>query len=294
LISTRRFTSSEPPLAWLEAGGGEDPVVFLHGVGSSASTWQELFPRLGTDRRLVAPDLRGHGSSGAGTVPYRLADFVDDHICLLDELGLGSTHVVGFSLGAVIAQAIALAHPERVSSLVLLNCIGGRTGDETARALRRLEAIRTTDPAVGVGQSIGRWFTPAFIRRRPDLVEREAAIVSVTAPIPYGAAYEVLATTDLIDEIHAISSPTLLVTGELDVGSTPRMSTDMQTRIPGAELAVVDGLKHYLHVEAAAQVAGLISGFLARRTDAPPPSSPSPSSPSPSSPSPSSPSPSSS
>jgi pimeloyl-ACP methyl ester carboxylesterase len=261
-------------LAGLEAGGGPEPVVFLHGVGSSASTWEELFPRLGGGRRLLAADLRGHGASAAGRLPYRLADLVDDHLRLLDELGLARTHIVGFSLGAMIAQAVALAQPGRVSSLVLLSGIGGRTPAEAARALERLEVIRTTDPAVGVGQSIERWFTPAFIQRRPDLVEREAAIVSVTAPIPYGAAYEVLATTDLIDEVRAITCPTLLVTGELDVGSTPRMSAEMQARIPGSELVVVDGLKHYLHVEAAAETAHLINGFLDRVPDTPSPAGP--------------------
>jgi pimeloyl-ACP methyl ester carboxylesterase len=162
----------------------------------------------------------------------------------------------------VIAQAIALAHPERVSSLVLLNCIGGRSDAERARALERLEVIRTTDPAVGVRQSIERWFTPGFIQASPSLVEREAAIVSVTAPVPYAAAYEVLATTDLIDEVHAIACPTLIVTGEHDVGSTPRMSREIHARMPGSELVVVDGLQHYLHVEAAAQIAELITAFL--------------------------------
>jgi pimeloyl-ACP methyl ester carboxylesterase len=261
-LSTRAFTTSKPSIAYLVEGSGDDTVVFLHGVGSSASTWGELLPKLGTDRHLVAADLRGHGRSEPGTVPYRLADFVGDHVRLLDELDLPATHVVGFSLGAVIAQAIALAHPERVSSLVLLNCIGGRSDAERARALERLEVIRTTDPAVGVRQSIERWFTPAFIQASPSLVEGEAAIASVTAPVPYAAAYEVLATTDLIDEVHAIACPTLIVTGEHDVGSTPRMSREIHARMPGSELVVVDGLQHYLHVEAAAQVAELITAFL--------------------------------
>jgi pimeloyl-ACP methyl ester carboxylesterase len=277
----RSFTTSTPALAYrVESSGAAndgppgDPVLFLHGVGSSASTWDELWTRLGPGRRLVAADLRGHGRSEAGTVPYRLADFVDDHVRLLDELGVGAGPAVGFSLGAVIAQAVALAHPERVSSLVLLNCIGGRTPAEQARALERLEVIRTTDPAAGVVQSLQRWFTPGFLADHPEPCRREADIVSATPPVPYAAAYEVLATTDLIDEVHAIACPTLLVTGQHDVGSTPRMSAEMQARIPGAELVVVPGLQHYLHVEAAAEIAGLISGFLDRQPDAPPPSTP--------------------
>jgi pimeloyl-ACP methyl ester carboxylesterase len=275
-LHNRAFTASSPSIAYVVEGSGDDTVVFLHGVGSSASTWGELLPRLGNDRRLVAADLRGHGQSDPGGVPYRLEDFVGDHIRLLDELDLSAAHLVGFSLGAVIAQAIALAYPERVSSLVLLNCIGARSDAERAHALERLEVIRTTDPAVGVRQSIERWFTPAFIPARPDLVEGEAAIVSVTARVPYAAAYEVLATTDLIDGVHAIDCPTLIVTGEHDVGSTPRMSAEIHARIPGSELVVVDGLKHYLHIEAAAQVADLITGFLRNLPGSPPSTAPEP------------------
>jgi pimeloyl-ACP methyl ester carboxylesterase len=276
LPDPRTFTTSQPAIAYRVEGRGEDAVLFLHGVGSSASTWDELFPRLHLGRRLIAADLRGHGRSGAGTLPYQLADFVNDHVRLLDELGLETVPVVGFSLGAVIAQAIALAHPTRVSSLVLLNCIGGRTGPEQARALERLEVIRTTDPAIGVRQSLERWFTPAFLQGEPTICEREAAIVSVTPHLPYAAAYEVLATTDLIDEIHAISCPTLLITGEHDVGSTPRMSAEMQARIPGAALVVVPGLKHYLHVEAAASLAVLIDDFLPAPSSSGPPGLPAP------------------
>jgi pimeloyl-ACP methyl ester carboxylesterase len=261
----QEFTTTRPGpvIAYRDSGGSGVPVVFIHGVGSSSATWTELFARMGPGYRLIAADLRGHGRSPAVTGPSGLADFVADHVRLLDELGLAAVHVVGFSLGALIAEAIALAHPGRTASLVLLNGVGARTAAERARALERLAVIRTTPPPEVAAASASRWFTEQFAAASPELVAREVAIVSAVDPASSAAAYQVLATGDLIGEVHAIGGPVLVVTGEGDVGSTPRMSAEIHARIAGSRLVIVPGLKHYLHVEAAAAVAGLITGFLA-------------------------------
>jgi pimeloyl-ACP methyl ester carboxylesterase len=256
-------TGSEPAIAYLDDGGTGEPVIFVHGVGSSSATWRELFGRIGSGYRLIAADLRGHGRSQAVPGPYRLSDFVNDHVRLLDELGLNAVHVVGFSLGALIGQAIALGHPDRTSSLVLLNSVGARTEAERARARERLEVIQTAAPPDVARASVSRWFTEQFARDSPGLVASEVGIVSSVDPASYAAAYEVLATGDLIDEVHAITCPVLVLTGEGDVGSTPRMSAEIHARIAGSRLVIVPVMKHYLHVEAPGTIAGLIAGFLA-------------------------------
>jgi pimeloyl-ACP methyl ester carboxylesterase len=262
-VVARRLTQSSPRLAYFVEGAAEGtPVVLLHGVGSSASTWMELLRHLGPEFRYVAADYRGHGASEWGTLPYALDDFVSDHFRLLDELSIDAAHVVGFSIGAIFAQAIALAAPRRTRSLVLLNSIGGRTDAEKARALARLEVIRTTPPPQVAAASIGRWFTPAFARRHPGLADGERAIVAATAPQPYAASYAVLATTDNLAEAHRITAPALIVTGELDEGSTPAMSQKLHAAIAGSRLHIRPGLKHYLHIEDAEALGGLITGFL--------------------------------
>jgi pimeloyl-ACP methyl ester carboxylesterase len=262
-LDVRQYSSSRPTIAYVRRDGtGDEVVLLLHGVGSSASTWLRLLPLIDERYRVIAPDYRGHGASEAPPVPYVLGDFVADIVRLLDELDLARVHVVGFSIGAIFGEALAIDHPDRVASLVLLNSIGGRTDAEAARALERLDVIRATPPAEGAPASAERWFTPAFRAEHPDDVAAEIAIVSSTAHVPYAASYEVLATTDLIDTVDEILAPVLLVTGEHDVGSTPRMSQAVHERIPGSELVVVDGLQHYLHVEAAEGIAGLVNDFL--------------------------------
>jgi pimeloyl-ACP methyl ester carboxylesterase len=234
--------------------------MLLHGVGSSASTWQRLMPRLDPTFDVIAPDLRGHG--GSEGLVETVDDFVADAVRLLDELGLPAVDVVGFSLGAVIAERLAIVHPDRVRSLVLLNSIGGRTAQERERALERLESLRSTRPADSAPRSAARWFTSEFLVEDPGAVAEEVAIVSAVRPDAYEAAYRVLATTDLIDQVVGIRCPTLIVTGENDVGSTPRMSQAVHDRVAGSRLTIIDRLRHYLHVEDPQRVAELVNGFL--------------------------------
>lgn len=265
-----RRTESEPAIAYRvrpaadagEADAGET-VVLLHGVGSSSATWAALVPLLDAHYTLVMPDYRGHGGSDAPEPPYDVAGFVADLERLLAELGDPRVHLVGFSIGAIFAQAYAVAHPDQVASLVLLNSIAGRTPEERGRAAERAAHIRATDPPTVAAGSVERWFTPAFAAARPDVVAHELAIVSATRHGPYAAAYDVLAGTDLLEEAAQIASPVLLVTGENDRGSTPRMSQALHERIPGSRLVVVDGRQHYLHLEVPQRIASLVNGHLA-------------------------------
>jgi pimeloyl-ACP methyl ester carboxylesterase len=274
-IETREFSASRPTIAYVRRDGtGDECVLLLHGVGSSASTWHRLLPLIDERFTVIAPDYRGHGESEVAPVPYVLDDFVGDAVRLLDELGLDRVHVVGFSIGAIFAEALAIEYPDRVAALVLLNSIGSRTDAEAERALVRLDVIRSTPPALGAPASVERWFTEGFRRDHPDDVAAELAIVSSTPHEAYAASYEVLATTDLIDSVDEILSPVLLITGENDVGSTPRMSQAVHERIPGSHLVVIDGLQHYLHVEVAERIADLVNDFLGSHPAHHPPVSP--------------------
>jgi pimeloyl-ACP methyl ester carboxylesterase len=260
--TTLQRTSSTPAIAYRIRAGGPEVLVLLHGVGSSSATWSELAPLLDERYTLVMPDYRGHGGSADPRTPYALADFVDDLFRLLDELDIERAHLLGFSIGAIFAQAAAERRPERVGGLVLLNSIADRTDVERTRALERLEHIRSSDIALVAAGSAERWFTPAFAAAHPELVADEVAIVAANRREPYAAAYEVLATTDLIEHADRIAAPVLLVTGENDRGSTPRMSEALHGRIRDSRLVIVPELQHYLHIEAAGLIARLVDDFL--------------------------------
>lgn len=267
LSSFRRFSSSRPQISYLDiparAGMADRlPLLLLHGVGSSSETWSELLPLL-DGRRVIAPDYRGHGASEVAPLPYVMDDFVGDGLRLLDEVGVGKAHVAGFSIGALFAERMAILAPDRVASLVLLNSIAARSDEQKQRAAARLQLISSTPPAKLGGAAATRWFTPGFIEASPALVAQEVDIVSAVAHAPYAASYHVLVENDLIDEVAAITCPALIITGELDEGSTPAMSRALAGRIGGARLEIVPGVKHYIHIERPAAIASEANAFLA-------------------------------
>ena len=261
----RFMTRSEPMVSYLDLRAGMDsdraPLLLLHGVGSSSKTWRRLIPYLGT-RRVIAPDYRGHGESAAPEPPYVIDDFVDDALRLMDELDLTQAHVLGFSIGALFAERMAITAPERVRSLVLLNSIANRTEEERARATARLAHLSQHPPSETAPASAQRWFTPAFLAANPDVIAEEIEITAAIAHAPYAASYAVLAENDPIDEVAAITCPTLIVTGADDVGSTPAMSEALHRNIASSRLVILPDVKHYIHIECPDRLASEVNAFL--------------------------------
>lgn len=238
------------------------PTVLIHGVGSSRESWNEVLQHLDPPGPVVRYDLRGHGESPKVPGPYELGDFVDDHVGLLAELGVAKANVVGFSLGGLITQAIAIRHPELVERAVILGAIAGRTADERGAVLQRLAAVEAVGPAGIAAKGPGRWFTDGFVTSRPEIVSSKMEQLASTDRAGYEAAYRVLARNDLAGELHHILAPTLVMTGEGDVGSPPRMSALMARRIPNAELVIMQGTKHGMLEERPELVARELSRFL--------------------------------
>jgi pimeloyl-ACP methyl ester carboxylesterase len=225
------------------------PVVFVHGVGSSASGWDAVIDALPEDIVTVTYDLRGHGSSPAPGGVWTVDDFVEDHVRLLHTLGMDKCHLVGFSLGGLIAQRIAATYPETVDRLVIIGAVAGRTTEERERVLERLAMVERVGPAGAARQSVARWYSPDYLAAHPEthhlVVERMERLNAAA----YARAYRVLATTDLADDLHRIKAPILVMTGENDVGSPPRMAELMATAT-GGRLVIVPGSRHEVLEEA--------------------------------------------
>lgn len=245
------------------------PLVLVHGVGGRLDDWDTVVAAFRRRRPVVRYDLRGHGDSARPPGPYSLAAFTEDHVALLDRLGLGRAHLVGFSLGGLIAQSVAIHHPGTVERLVLLGAVAGRTDAERERVLARLRQLEEKGPAGMAEVSGDRWYTPEFAAREPEAVRRALERLAANDPASYTAAYRVLAESDLGDEIHRITAPTLAMTGENDVGSPPRMTRLMGERIANCTTRVLAGVKHALLVERAELVAGEIEAFVDDEEESP-------------------------
>jgi len=248
---------------------GEGPdLVLIHGVSDRLESWEGIVDRLKGRYRILRYDLRGHGETDKPAGPYSLEDFADDLAELTATLGLTKFHLAGYSLGGLVAQRFTLKYPNKVDHLVLLSTVAGRNEAEKARVEERLRNVEQGNLDTHFESSIARWFTEEFIRDNPDLVRKYAMQNEGTDQTGIRAAYRVLCTSDLIDELPWIEAPTLVVTGENDIGSNPRMAENMHRAIPGSSLKILPRLKHSILVEAPDTVAALVSEFIARRPQA--------------------------
>jgi len=237
-------------------------VLLLHGVGGDSSNWDAVAARLSRRFEVIRMDLRGHGGSGRITGPTGVEDFAQDAVRVLDAENISRCSVAGFSLGGVIALAVALQFPERVEKLALIGTPCGRSAEESSRAAQRIELLKQHGTAAIAEANRERWFTEEFQKAHPDVVEARVAQVKRSDPASYLHAFTVFSTTDFADRLSELAVPTLIVTGEHDLAATPRMARLMHERIAHSELHVVPSLRHSLLIEAPDRVASLLEGFL--------------------------------
>ncbi|WP_315924515.1 alpha/beta hydrolase [Mesorhizobium sp. SP-1A] len=243
-------------------GAGTRRLVCVHGVGSYLEAWDGVIERLAPRFRILRFDLRGHGRSARVKGRYEIGDFMRELLLLADHVGFTRFALAGFSLGGLIAQRAALDHPDRVERLVLLSTVAGRNEAEKERVLNRLSMLQSREPGSHYDNSVSRWFSQEFQQANPDLMATLRARNAANDPDCYASAYRVLAESDFGDELGEIRCPTLIVTGEEDQGSNPRMAKLMNERIRGSQLAILPGKRHSILIEAPADVADLMQDFL--------------------------------
>jgi pimeloyl-ACP methyl ester carboxylesterase len=206
-------------------------------------------------------DLAGHGQSGPIRGNRTLSDFADDVRRVWDHLGLTRTHLAGFSLGGLIAQSLALSDPDRIERLVILSAVAGRTAEEREKVVGRLALLKQGGIPAVTAAAEERWFTPEFRRQYPERVAQRMRELLANDPVSYAAAYTVFATGDLGDRVGQIRLPTLVATGENDVGSNVRMARMMHAAIAGSQLHILPGLRHSVLVEAPREIAQMFMRF---------------------------------
>lgn len=247
---------------------GAPVVALIHGLGlTRQSTWGAIAPVMAQRFRVLSYDLCGHGQSALPPNGSNLTVLSEQLITLMDELGIGQAALVGFSLGGMINRRCAMDHAARVSSLVVLN-----SPHERGEVLQQQVEAAARDAGAGgpeatIDAALARWFTPDFHRDHPDTVAEIRRVVLANDPANYALHRRVLAegVTELIRPKVAISHPTLVMTSELDTGSTPAMARTIASEISGAETIIVPGLKHLGLIERPEQFTAPMLEFLALR-----------------------------
>jgi pimeloyl-ACP methyl ester carboxylesterase len=247
----------------LRATGGGAPLVLVHGVGIDLEIWEPLVPRLQSRRRVVRYDMQGHGLSARPPGPYRLDHFVDQLDRLARALGLDRFDLAGFSMGGLVAEAFAARFPERVRRLALLHTVHDRSPAERAAVAGRLAQVEAGDLEKSLATALERWLTPTFHAAHPEAVAAVEHRMRGNDPAAYLASYRVFATADaeVLALVDRIRCPTLVLTAEHDVGSTPAMAHALAARLPAATVVILPGLRHLSLLEDPQKVAASLEEF---------------------------------
>jgi pimeloyl-ACP methyl ester carboxylesterase len=232
-------------------------VVLLHGVGLDRTMWRPVGVLLQDEFEVVALDLLGHGANRPAPESTTLRDLADDVAAALPA----AAHLVGFSLGALVAQHLARHRPDLVASLTSVSSVCRRTESERAAVLGRLAAAQDDFPA-SVEASLQRWYDGT--NTDPELVRETRATLLANDVASYLNCYRVFATADaeIGPELPRITAPALAVTGELDPGSTPDMTRRLAAAMPDCRAVVVPGARHMLPVQRPQELVTPLTTFI--------------------------------
>src|SRR5699024_11182374 len=238
------------------------PLVLLHGVGLDSTMWELLSAQLrkAGQNEIIALDLPGHGKNSPLREPQDLNSLAEEVAGQMPA----KCNLLGFSLGALIAQAIAVSHPGRIGRLICASSVCRRTEDERAAVRARLEAA-AKDAASSSAASIERWFPSGATTVPENTIEQIRTVLMRNDPESFLHASRVVAVGDaeIADDLPRIEAETLAITGELDPGSTPAMTARLADAVPCCQSAVISGARHMLPVEKPEEMAGKIIEFLA-------------------------------
>jgi len=200
------------------SGPGGPPIVLLHGLLTSADVWADVVPLLPPSRRIVAPDLRGHGRSGPPAGDVGLDELVDDLFAVLDALSVHRAILVGLSLGGLVCLRAALSDPARVAGLALVATpLLPESAESRARRLGTLDAMRRLGNR-RVLRGMAAWLFGRTTRRSsPQTVERWLDGLENADPVAIRRTAEAaLGRTDVRPWLERLAVPTLFVVGEED------------------------------------------------------------------------------
>ena len=250
------------PVHYTVDGPPDAPVVVLAGsLGSTLAMWDPQVPALASRFRVIRYDHRGHGLSSAPAGPYELADLAADVLGLLDRLGIERAHVVGLSLGGMVATWLAAHAPERVDRAALL-CTSAQLGPPELWATRAATVRAARDTGAVADAVVARWFTPGFAAREPARVAEARAMIASTHPDGYAECCGVIERMDLTADLAAVTAPTLVIAGADDAATPVEHAERIVAGIRGARLAVVADAAHVANLEQPDAVTALLLDHL--------------------------------
>ncbi len=244
-----------------ETHGEGEPLLLLHGLGSSTSDWEHQVPTFSEKFHVIAPSLRGFGETDKPSGPYSMTQYANDAFALLDHLNIKACHVLGFSMGGAIAFQMAVQNQHRVHTLTILNSQPGFEVDHWSKHLFVLSRI-------AMAKIVGMERMARFLSKRL-FPEPNQEHLRNTMRIRHGtndkdsylAALNALKGWNVREWIAGLHMPTLVVAAEHDYTSIEDKKLFV-SELPNARLEVIEGSRHATHVDRSQQFNELVMKFL--------------------------------
>ena len=235
------------------------PIVFVHGVGLTHEIWQ---PQLDffKNHSTLSYDILGHGKSSLEKGNINFDDFSNQLIDLMDQLNINKIHLIGFSIGSLIARNFATRFNDRLQSLILLGSIYKRSDEQQKIVNQRFEQAKKELKLSR--QALKRWFTDKYLENNPGIYEKISNILSSNNMENFLKVYELFVKHKNEEDFKKIKVNTLVMTGEHDVGSTVEMSKELDKILQNSQLKIIKDGKHLCGIECADEVNLVIKKFI--------------------------------
>ena len=226
------------------------PIVFIHGVGLNHKIWE---PQINVfENTFLAYDILGHGKTPLDKENLSFDDFSNQLINLIDELNIRKIHLVGFSIGSLIARNFASKYSDRLESLILLCSIFRRTEKQQQIVKDRFELAKKSKSLSK--QALKRWFTDEYLEKNPNTYNKISSILEQNSMENFLKIYELFVNHKDDEQFEKIKTKTLIMTGEGDIGSTPEMSINLSKVINNSNVKIISKGKHLCSIECADDV----------------------------------------
>lgn len=245
-----------------ESGPADAPLlVLVNSLGTDLRVWDPLLPKLGARFRHLRYDKRGHGLTDATPGPYAMPQLAEDLARLLDAKGERGALVCGLSIGGMIAQSLAVARPDLVRGLILMDT-AHKIGTPEMWG-ERIAAIRDGGIASIADAILVRWFSPAFHQQRAAELAGWRNMLSRTPLEGYVACCAAIRDADLTEATRGIAVPALCMVGDQDGSTPPEVVAELAGLIPRSHLVTIEGAGHLPCVEQPDATAAAMTSFLA-------------------------------
>ena len=226
------------------------PIIFIHGVGLNHKIWKPQFDVF--ENTIVAYDILGHGQTPLESSNLSFDNFSRQLLNLIDELNFKKIHLVGFSIGSLIARNFAENYNNKLESLTLLCSIFKRSKEQQQIVDDRFELSKKSRSLSK--QALKRWFTDEYILQNPKIYEEISSMLNENNMEDFLKIYELFVKHKDNEKFENIKVKTLIMTGEFDSGSTPEMSKNLSKCIKNSKVKIIKNGKHLCSIECADEV----------------------------------------